>query len=251
MSVGDGEMTSMGSDNVSNREHSRVPSTALVEYRSASSFLIAYASNMSRGGLFLETDSQLPIGTELAIRFSVPGADRIEILARVAWRRDVSDHDGPKGLGLEFGDLTTTIGGHVDAMVAQFRGIKVALLARDGRSSAEVGRALRSAISSAQLIELSEASFVETFGDRCDLLVVDADSEPDGGIEALNLATQVNPPIPTIVLSADETIRDYAEAEGATALPRPPSSSELGKAAVRALGKPVVIVDRRPQIEAP
>ena len=234
---------------MANREHSRVPSTALVEYRSASSFLIAYASNMSRGGLFLETETLLPIGHEVTIRLTVPEAEPVEVTATVAWRREQADHDGPPGFGLEFGDLTTAIGGHVDALVAQFRGIKVALLARDGRSSAEVGRAIRSAIASADLIELSEASFVETFGDRCDLLVVDADSEPDGAREALRLAVAVNPPIPSIVLSADPAIRDYAEAEGATALGRPPSSSELGKAAVRALGKPVVIVNRRPQVE--
>ena len=223
------------------REFSRVPCAVAVEYRSAASFLVAYAANLSRGGVFLETAELFPVGTNLVIRLAVREAMPLELAARVAWIRDTPNQDGPVGMGLEFIELTEDIGDTVDALVSQFRGIKVALLARDGRFNAEVGRSIRAAIASADLIELSEASFVETFGDRCDLLVVDADSEPDGGVEAVRVASLVEPPLPTIVLSASSERREAAERGGATALLRPPSSAELGRAAVRALSQPIAI----------
>jgi len=186
------------------REHSRVPCAVAVEYRSAASFLVAYATNLSRGGVFLETTELFPTGTTLLLRLAVRKNEPLEVSARVAWLRDSADDDGPVGMGLEFVAAQQVVGDSVDEMVSRFRGIKVALLARDGRSNAEVGRSIRAAIASADLIELSEASFVETFGDRCDLLVVDADSEPDGGLEAVRAARLVEPPLPTIVLSADQ-----------------------------------------------
>ncbi len=223
------------------REFFRVPCSVAVEYRSAASFLVAYAANLSRGGVFLETRQLFPVGSELLLRLAVGEQEPLELATRVAWIRDTADEDGPVGMGLEFVTVDPAVGKRVDAMVGQFRGIKVALLARDGRSNAEVGRSIRAAIASAELIELSDASFVEVFGDRCDLLVVDADSEPDGGVEALRAANLVEPALPTIVLSSDASRREAAERGGATALGRPPSAAELGKAAIRALAQPLTV----------
>ena len=47
---------------MSDREHDRIPFSMQVEFRTASSFLVAYSVNLSRGGMFIETDAEVPMG---------------------------------------------------------------------------------------------------------------------------------------------------------------------------------------------
>ena len=41
------------------REHERMPYSVQVEFRTPNSFLVAYSVNLSRGGLFLETNNRV------------------------------------------------------------------------------------------------------------------------------------------------------------------------------------------------
>ena len=50
---------------MTDRDPATAPFAMAVEFRSASSFLIAYSVNLSRGGLFLETGHELPVGAPL------------------------------------------------------------------------------------------------------------------------------------------------------------------------------------------
>ena len=70
------------------REHDRMPYAVQVEFRTASSFLVAYSVNLSRGGLFLETDRGHP--DRRADRRSparCPAPAPITLIGVVAWRR--------------------------------------------------------------------------------------------------------------------------------------------------------------------
>ena len=51
-----------------------MPYTVQVEFRTASSFLVAYSVNLSRGGLFLETEADVPTGAAMTLDFTVPNA---------------------------------------------------------------------------------------------------------------------------------------------------------------------------------
>lgn len=228
------------------REYQRVPCAVRVTYRSPSAFLIAYATNLSRGGLFLETRDFLEIGDELSLSLEVPELGTFDLPARVAWLREEDDELGPAGMGLEFGSLVDPVGSVIDELVGTFEGIQVALLSRDGRSSVAVSRAIRAAVTTAEIVELTSTDLLPALADSCELLVIDADSEPDGGDAALARVAALDRPLPAIVLSAVEERRARAEAAGAIALPSPPASRELGKAAVRALGRPLAFaLDRR------
>ena len=64
-----------------------MPYAVQVEFRTASSFLVAYSVNLSRGGLFLETDADVPTGAPMTLDFAVPNAGTTSLNGIVAWRR--------------------------------------------------------------------------------------------------------------------------------------------------------------------
>ncbi len=61
-------------------------------------------ANLSRGGMFLITTNPLKEGTELNLRFSLPGARKpIEVIGEVLWVRDENDLSNlPPGMGIRF-----------------------------------------------------------------------------------------------------------------------------------------------------
>ena len=60
--------------------------------------------NMSRGGMFLITKDPLMEGTELNLKFSLPGDEKaIEVTAEVLWAREGEERqDIPPGMGIRF-----------------------------------------------------------------------------------------------------------------------------------------------------
>jgi uncharacterized protein (TIGR02266 family) len=64
------------------------------------------ATTLGAGGLFIQTDDPLPKGTQLAMRFQLPGGDRIhEIVGRVVWNKQPEANDGhASGMGIQFTD---------------------------------------------------------------------------------------------------------------------------------------------------
>src|SRR5436190_16266660 len=105
---------------MADREHERMPYRVHVEFRTASSFLVAYSVNLSRGGLFLETDADIPTGALMTIDFAVPGAGTTSLNGVVAWRRTL-DEPGPPGLGVEFQEVAPALGSTIDRLVSVFR----------------------------------------------------------------------------------------------------------------------------------
>src|SRR5262245_13224163 len=108
---------------MSDREYQRIPYAVQVEFRTASSFLVAYSVNLSRGGLFLETEADIPIGAEIQLSFGVPSVGAIALAGVVAWRRGPEHPDGPLGLGIEFQDVGPMLGSTIDRLVAGYDGV--------------------------------------------------------------------------------------------------------------------------------
>ena len=77
---------------MSEREYDRMPYVVQVEFRTASSFLVAYSVNLSRGGLFIETPSDVPAGAGITVDLTVPGlSDQPARHRRLAARRERCD----------------------------------------------------------------------------------------------------------------------------------------------------------------
>ncbi len=90
-------------DRRSRRLHHDLP----VAYRTLGGFLSDWATNISQGGIFINTRSPLPVGTTVRLMVQLPGVsfpcDLVGRVARVvAWRDDVRD---PPGMAIEFTEI--------------------------------------------------------------------------------------------------------------------------------------------------
>jgi uncharacterized protein (TIGR02266 family) len=82
-----------------------------VAYRLGNTIAAAVTLNVSRGGLAIRTTSPLEIGTEVKVRFRLPGARKdVDAVARVAWT------ERRVGMGLQF----TGVGPDDQALIDEF-----------------------------------------------------------------------------------------------------------------------------------
>jgi type IV pilus assembly protein PilZ len=67
----------------------------------------ALVLNVSRGGVFLQSDRPLPLDTKVDLVLPVPGLGLIHATGRVAWNHDLADQEShrPRGSGIQFLDL--------------------------------------------------------------------------------------------------------------------------------------------------
>jgi uncharacterized protein (TIGR02266 family) len=222
------------------RAHERIPLSVEVEYRTASSFLVAYSVNLSRGGLFLESHSAPPIGSALNLELRVPGGEGlIPVRGRVTWTRGEDDSSGPPGFGVAFEEVAPELGALIDQLVAQFSGLTIVVLCPNQRDCPALARTIRSIIHTADVVSASEAHIAETLvGDDVDLLLIIADDDPEA---ALRVLERRGPPprVPAIVLTADASVKARAVAAGADEVAgNPPAFADFQKQLVRALGRP-------------
>lgn len=221
-----------------------MPYVVQVEFRTPSSFLVAYSVNLSRGGMFVETDADIPVGAGLTVELAIPSHGTIELDGIVAWRRVAEvGADGPPGLGVEFQDVAPALGALIDKLVTGFHGVQILLLSGDRQDRTSLARNIKSIISTAEITQAADAQVAATvLTGEIDLAIVDVDFDLDGGIKTLQAATQQQPPVPTIALSSNPAAREQAVKAGADEiLPNPPPFPDLQVVLVRALGKPLAV----------
>jgi uncharacterized protein (TIGR02266 family) len=227
------------------REYERMPYAVQVEFRTASSFLVAYSVNLSRGGIFieLEGDADVPSGVPLLLDLQVPGVGLLHLVGVVAWRRGIESPDGPPGIGVEFQDIAPQLGSAIDKLVSSFHGVQILVLSGDRQDRTTLARSIKSIISTADILQAADPRVAATLlTSEIDLAVVDVDFDPDGALETLRAARQLSPRVPTIALTSNVKLREHARAAGADELAtNPPPFSELQVALVRALSKPVAV----------
>ena len=85
-----------------------MPYAVQVEFRTASSFLVAYSVNLSRGGLFIETEADIPTGALITVDLDIPTAGQVSLNGVVSWLRgsELTEGmpEGPPGLGIELNE---------------------------------------------------------------------------------------------------------------------------------------------------
>ena len=92
---------------IERRINKRLPIRVMVEYTSTEDFLIDYTANMSIGGMFLQTDEPLELGTRFRLRFRIPERSKpIETFGVVRWVISPKE-SGPMvpGMGVQFDGL--------------------------------------------------------------------------------------------------------------------------------------------------
>jgi len=76
-----------------------------VAYESVEDFLLDYTSNLSLGGMFIQTERPLDIGARFRLRFQITGrATPVETYAEVKWV--VTDGNLTRGMGIAFESLS-------------------------------------------------------------------------------------------------------------------------------------------------
>jgi uncharacterized protein (TIGR02266 family) len=89
------------------RVQPRVGLVVPVEYQRQQAFQMATASNMSVGGVFIQTPVPLEAGEQVVLRFRLPGREApIKVLGKVVWRNADPNTRGGRGMGIQFLDLT-------------------------------------------------------------------------------------------------------------------------------------------------
>lgn len=226
---------------MSEREHDRMPYSVQVEFRTASSFLVAYSVNLSRGGLFLETEADIPTGVGIEVAMQVPGAEPILLIGVVAWRRGLDSPDGPPGIGIEFHEVGPQLGGVIDQLVGRFHGVQILVLSGDRQDRTTLARSIKSIISTAEIMQAADASVAAALlSSEIDLAVIDVDFDAEGGLKTLQAAKILEPPVPTVAITSNAKLREHARLAGADELAsNPPPFAELQVVLVRALSKPL------------
>jgi uncharacterized protein (TIGR02266 family) len=91
------------------REAPRVAAEFRVTYQTVDELVVAYCTDLSKGGLFLAADAPLPPDTIVSVLLELPeGSAAIPTTARVVYRRDAEQaklQGKPMGMGLTFLDL--------------------------------------------------------------------------------------------------------------------------------------------------
>ena len=102
------------------RLHHAIP----VAYKSVGSFLSDWATNISHGGLFINTRKPLPVGTSVKILIQLPGASfPCELSGRVTRVAEFDNHANMvPGMGIEFQGLDDARRVEIDAFVQRLRG---------------------------------------------------------------------------------------------------------------------------------
>ncbi len=227
------------------REFERMPYAVAVEFRTASSFLVAYSVNLSRGGLFVETATVIPEGSPVTVDLHIPGTGPASLNGVVAWCRPPDSAEGPPGLGVEFQDVAPQLGGVIDLLVGTFRGVHVLLLSGHNQDRTALARSIKSIIATADVVQAQTvATALSLMSPELDLVVIDLDFDTEGGLTTLRAAKSQVPPVPAIALMANPKLREHARRDGADELAsNPPPFAELQLALVRALAKPSHVHD--------
>ena len=93
------------------RESPRVEADFQVSYPTVDQLVVAYAADLSRGGLFIATERFLPVNAVVRVTIELPdGGGTVPVICRVASVRDATEAGWtgkPVGMGLEFLDLAS------------------------------------------------------------------------------------------------------------------------------------------------
>lgn len=95
----------MGEKSDNHRRHRRQTVRVLVDYRSDQGVHCDYATTLGAGGLFIECEQPLAVGTILKLRFRLPHSEDLHDLeGRVTWNRDskAGDRSVAPGMGVQF-----------------------------------------------------------------------------------------------------------------------------------------------------
>lgn len=108
------------------RRDIRVPVRLRVQWKSIEEFAVDFAKDISKGGLFLETEQELLPGSPVLISVEIPDTNTVlELGARVIHRRspeEAQQRNLPSGLGLQFVGISPEIIEQIETFIQERMG---------------------------------------------------------------------------------------------------------------------------------
>lgn len=93
----------MNHENADRRSYQRHAVRLLIDYEAKDSFKSDYTTDISGGGLFIQTHAPLLIGTEMELKIAFPRIPKfIEIKGVVVWINENPTSNKPPGMGIKF-----------------------------------------------------------------------------------------------------------------------------------------------------
>lgn len=231
-------------DDSARRKQPRVAAPVKIRFRNAGQFLVAYCVNLSRGGLFVATREPATVGAQVALELEIPGereASRVD--ATVRWVRLESTEDGPPGMGLSFERVEDALGDSIDRTVARAQPLHIDLVGRTDRAWRHVESLVRSLVTCSTARHELELG-VEALVGGADLVIVDADGDPDVAVELVTRIGRQSDPPPVVSLCGARAVAVRERlAVGSRVLPTPVDKYDLqstvlaGLSNARALGE--------------
>ena len=121
VSIEDSDADTSDPSGAERRRFHRTDLLVRIEYSTVDEIFSEFTRDINEGGLFIETEKPRPTGTEVAMRFNLPGsAEPVQTIGRVMWVRSASD-DTPSGMGIEFDDLTSEERKRINSMIRSLR----------------------------------------------------------------------------------------------------------------------------------
>ena len=90
------------------RKDPRLDVTIKVDYSTKEMFVSNYVTNLSKGGVFIQTEAPLPIQSQINLTFTLPDFNiKIEAKGKVTWTYDIKKGTSSivRGMGIKFTDL--------------------------------------------------------------------------------------------------------------------------------------------------
>jgi type IV pilus assembly protein PilZ len=104
------------------RKSERVDLLVRVTYQSVDELFSEFARNINEGGVFIETDTPMELGSTVALEFKLPGSEEpVEVEGVVVRRSSGDDGDEAPGMGIEFGDLNSSSRQRINDLVRRLR----------------------------------------------------------------------------------------------------------------------------------
>jgi uncharacterized protein (TIGR02266 family) len=116
-------------DGKDRRQHARLSIAVEVDFRSEHNFYSGRTHDISVGGLFIETNVALPIGTRLTVDLKLM-KKHLPAEAEVIWVL-VGEGEQPTGFGVRFLDLPAAVKKSIEAFMALRKPISFEMAAGD------------------------------------------------------------------------------------------------------------------------
>jgi uncharacterized protein (TIGR02266 family) len=112
-------------DALSRRNVQRIPVQLLVDYQANGTYLFDFCRDLGAGGVFIQTESPLPIGSSLDLTFTIPDSKETLITkGEVIWVQDnlKQRKDAFPGMGVQFSQFSDKDRKVLDEFVRRFHG---------------------------------------------------------------------------------------------------------------------------------